>query len=72
MLVEGRIVIEIKSSEQLSKSALRQTRNYLAAANLELGLVLHFGKSASFLRVLARRRPAMHPRNSLQAPNSDA
>jgi len=71
MLVEGRIIVEIKSSEQLSKFALRQTRNYLAAANLELGLVLHFGKTATFCRVLARKRPTLQQHNSANGPNSD-
>jgi GxxExxY protein len=72
MLVEGKIIVEIKASEQLSKFALRQTRNYLAAANLELGLVLHFGKKASFCRVLARKRPSAQLRYSSNARNSDS
>jgi GxxExxY protein len=72
MLVERRIIIEIKSSEQLSKVALRQVRSYLAAANLELGLVLHFGAQPKFCRVLARKRPFRHPGDSDDAPNSDA
>ncbi|HET9455628.1 MAG TPA: GxxExxY protein [Gemmatimonadaceae bacterium] len=72
MLVEGRVVVEIKSSEQLSKTTLRQTRNYLAAANLELGLVLHFGPEPKFCRILARKRSAPRPHDSAHAPDSDA
>ena len=72
MLVERRIVIEIKSSAELSKVAFRQTRSYLAAANLELGLVLHFGSSARFCRVLARKRAAATASDSDRARNSDA
>lgn len=71
MLVEKRVVIEIKSSETLSKLALRQTRNYLAAANLELGQVLHFGKSAASYRVLAPRRPRGQSRDWANSPNPD-
>lgn len=72
MLVEKRIIIEIKSTEQLSKSALRQLRSYLAAANLELGLVLHFGPQPKFCRILARKRLPPRPHHSAGAPDSDA
>ena len=56
LLVDRRIVLEIKATEQLSKAAQRQTRSYLAAANLELGIILHFGPTAAFQRVLAKMR----------------
>lgn len=72
MLVEKRIIIELKSTEQLSRAALRQVRSYLAAANLELGLVLHFGPEPKFCRILARKRPALGPHDSASAPDSDA
>jgi GxxExxY protein len=56
MLVEKRVVIELKSTETLPKTALRQTRSYLAAANLELGIILHFGPEAKYHRVIANKR----------------
>jgi GxxExxY protein len=56
LLVDRRIVLEIKATEQLSQAAQRQTRSYLAAANLELGIILHFGPVATFQRVLAKKR----------------
>ena len=53
MLVEGRVIVEIKSTEVLSFHAKRQLRNYLAATGLQLGLLLHFGpRSANYYRVL--------------------
>lgn len=53
MLVERRVVIEIKSTEVLSFHAKRQLRNYLAATGLQLGLLLHFGpRSANYYRIL--------------------
>ena len=55
MLVEDRIILEIKASEKLSEVPKLQVRNYLAASKLELGLVLHFGPRAAFHRVLAPR-----------------
>jgi GxxExxY protein len=56
MLVENRIILEIKSTERLSDVSKRQLRNYLAATNLELGIVLHFGPKAEYHRVLCQKR----------------
>ena len=58
MVVEDRIVIENKSTELLSKAAHRQLRNYLAGSGLPLGLLLHFGPTPQFHRVIGpRSRP---------------
>ena len=48
MVVEDRIVLEIKATEKLSDVAKRQLRNYLSAMDLELGIVLHFGPGAAY------------------------
>jgi GxxExxY protein len=56
MLVEGRIIVEIKSTERLAEGAKRQLRNYLTAANLELGILLHFGPKPNSYRILGRQR----------------
>jgi len=58
LLVERRIVIEIKSTERLAEASKRQLRNYLAAMSLDLGILLHFGPKPEFHRVLGPRRPA--------------
>jgi GxxExxY protein len=55
MLVDGRIVIEIKSTERLAPGARRQLRNYLAITGLSVGLLLHFGPEATFDTVVVRR-----------------
>ena len=55
MVVEGRIIIEIKSSDRLSEVPKRQLRNYLTATNRELGLLLHFGPQANHYRVLRKK-----------------
>jgi GxxExxY protein len=58
LLVERRIIVEIKSTERLADVAKRQLRNYLKAVNLELGLLLHFGPRPEVHRVLySRSRP---------------
>ena len=52
MLVEDRVIIEIKSTEILQPYAWRQVRSYLAATGLQLGILLHFGPKAAYKRVL--------------------
>ena len=42
MIVDERLIIEIKSTYRLHKAAPRQVLNYLKATNLEVGLLLHF------------------------------
>jgi GxxExxY protein len=56
MLVERRIIVEIKSTERLAEGAKRQLRSYVTAANLELGLLLHFGPKPNSYRILGRQR----------------
>jgi len=55
MLVDERLVIEIKSSAVLAPSAQRQLLNYLRATNLDVGLLLHFGPEARFYRQISSR-----------------
>ena len=57
MLVERRIIVEVKSSERLSDVPKKQLRNYLAATGLRLGLILHFGPRAEYCRVIGPRSP---------------
>ena len=56
MIVDGRVVVEVKSSAQLPPYAERQLLNYLTATSLEVGLVLHFGPSAKFYRQVATKK----------------
>ena len=51
MVVEGRVVIEIKSSAVLPQSSSRQLYNYLKASRLRVGLLLHFGERPHVHRV---------------------
>jgi GxxExxY protein len=61
MVVDSRVAVEIKSTERLHPEAERQLLNYLRATRFEVGLVLHFGRSAAFRRVVYsnanKRRP---------------
>jgi len=50
MIVDGKVVVETKSTLELPPATRRQLRNYLGATKLEVGLVLHFGPRATFYR----------------------
>jgi GxxExxY protein len=55
MLVDGRLVIEAKSTQDLHRGAARQLRSGVRAARREVGLLLHFGPEPKAHRVFARR-----------------
>ena len=59
LVVDARVVVELKSTPVLPPFARRQTLNYLRASGLEVGLILHFGPSARFYRIVqsSRNRP---------------
>jgi GxxExxY protein len=56
MVVDDRLVVEIKSTERLHPSGTRQLFGYLCATNLEVGLLLHFGREPQFYRVICENR----------------
>jgi GxxExxY protein len=66
MIVDEKVVVEIKSTSILPTTAERQTLNYLRASNLEVGLLLHFGPTAEFHRFVCshRARGRRHPVSS--------
>ena len=56
MIVDGKLVVEVKATAELHPSALRQTYSYLRATHLQVGLVLHFGLEPKFHRVVELHR----------------
>jgi len=52
MLVEEQVVVEIKASPALSDADERQLLNYLRASNCEVGLLLHYGPTRGFKRLV--------------------
>jgi GxxExxY protein len=64
MLVEQRVIIELKSTERLAESARRQLRSYVTALGLDLGILLHFGPVPRFHRELGERRLTRATANS--------
>ena len=57
MIVDERLVIEAKSTQELHKSAPRQVYNYLRATRLRVGLLLHFGPEPAFYRLVHTQDP---------------
>lgn len=52
-LVLNEIILEIKAIESLTSSHIKQTLNYLAAANKKLGLLVNFGEdSLTYKRIV--------------------
>ena len=48
LLVEDKVMLELKTSEGIAPENEAQLVNYLKAADIEVGLVLNFGKKAQF------------------------
>jgi GxxExxY protein len=56
MIVDDKVIIEIKSTFDLHPAAHRQLRSYLQGTRLELGLLLHFGPEPKFYRVVSTNK----------------
>jgi GxxExxY protein len=66
MIVDGKVVIEVKSTFELHRSAERQLYNYLRATNLELGFLFYFGPKPQFYRVMCRNTRSSATRRDLE------
>jgi GxxExxY protein len=55
LLVETRVVIEVKTMERLPDLARKQVRKYLLAGRKELGILINFGPRLDFHRILGPR-----------------
>lgn len=55
LLVNGKILIELKRTATFNRSQIQQLENYLTSCNLPLGLLIHFGQeSVNVKRVINR------------------
>jgi GxxExxY protein len=68
MIVDQKVVVEIKATEHLHPAANLQLFSYLCATNLEVGLLLHFGREPDFHRVICENR--LKHRRSEQIPSA--
>lgn len=54
MIVDDKVIVELKATQALHKDAPRQLLGYLKATRLEVGLLLHFSSEARFYRLANR------------------
>ena len=54
LLVDDKLIIETKSTQELHRGAARQLFSYLHGSAFEIGLLLHFGPEARFYPVACR------------------
>lgn len=52
LLVDGLVIVELKSAESLRQEHIAQLTNYCKATGVEVGLLLNFGKNPEVKRVL--------------------
>ena len=57
LLVERRVIVEVKATHKLAYGDRLQLMNYVTAMNQEVGLLLHFGPRPDIKRVLGGWRP---------------
>ncbi|HLN74089.1 MAG: GxxExxY protein [Methylococcaceae bacterium] len=50
MLINNRVILELKASKHLMEEHECQLINYLKATNIEVGLLMNFGKEAEYKR----------------------
>jgi len=60
LMVENRVIVELKASRALDAVHEAQLLNYLRATSVEVGLLLHFGAKPAFRRLILTndRKPA--------------
>jgi GxxExxY protein len=52
MVVEDRVIVDLKATERLSRYSKEQITNYLRATRFEVGLLLHAGLVADWQRFI--------------------
>lgn len=52
LLIEGKVIVELKACELLMNVHSAQLMNYLKATDIEVGLLLNFGEEAEFKRII--------------------
>ena len=57
LIVDDRVIVEVKAAEALGPAHRTQVLNYLKAARIETGLLLNFGPRPSFERLILSRPP---------------
>lgn len=70
LVVENRIIVELKAGKLLPPDAELQLINYLKCTDLEVGLLFHFGPEPKFRRLVWTNPPRPGPRASANSARS--
>jgi GxxExxY protein len=60
LLVEGKVILELKAVREIAPEHIAQTLNYLKATDVEVALILDFGEKPAFKRLVfdnERKKP---------------
>lgn len=57
LLVDDKVIVEIKSTWKLPASAIRQLYSYLRSTPVQVGLLFHFGAEPRYHRLISTRPP---------------
>lgn len=63
IVVDGKVIIELKAIQRLDKIHEAQVINYLKATGIEIGLLLNFGPRPEFKRIIFNKE--RYPRKSV-------
>jgi GxxExxY protein len=65
LLVEDKVIVELKACELLMNVHVAQTMNYLKATEIEVGLLLNFGEEPEFKRFIYTNDRKINLKNQL-------
>lgn len=63
LLIEDSIIVELKACEHLINSHVAQLMNYLRSTEIEVGLVLNFGETPDFKRLVYTNNRKLNLKN---------
>ena len=69
MLIDDKVLLELKAVESIAKEHEAQLLNYLKATKIEIGLLLNFGKEPHFKRKIfsSQKESQTYPRQSVKS-----
>ncbi len=56
LVIEGKVIVELKATEQIVPAFEAQLVNYLNSSEYEVGLLLNFGRKLTFKRKISSNR----------------
>jgi len=71
IVVDGNIIVELKTAESISKAHEAQVLHYLRASEMEIGLVMNFGPVARFRRIEMRNNRKKRMSMELSSASAD-